>query len=252
MKTTVTSDVRILKEQLGKQTSAQQNKEKLARERAKKLAALEKRRTSIAESIESCGAQRDELAAYDRLAPRVADEIRDATKKNLFRTPPLGPVGSYVKLGSDAAGNNKLATLLETEIGANQIKAYLCDSDQDRRVLWDIFARVYGQQKKPQIFTSKFLPKRHLVKRVEGQRTVLDYVDIIGSPAEATVIFNHLVDQKSIESVVVCRDQAEAKKIATYADSVPRNMSYVITEDCDRFFPPTKTTSYRSYYMETP
>jgi len=294
MKTTVTSDVRILKEQLGKQTSAQQNKEKLARERAKKLAALEKRRTSIAESIESCGAQRDELeaeqesnkreiekneyerkgyqtkvdkleselremkgmgeaklAVYDRLAPRVADEIRDATKKNLFRTPPLGPVGSYVKLGSDAAGNNKLATLLETEIGANQIKAYLCDSDQDRRVLWDIFARVYGQQKKPQIFTSKFLPKRHLVKRVEGQRTVLDYVDIIGSPAEATVIFNHLVDQKSIESVVVCRDQAEAKKIATYADSVPRNMSYVITEDCYRFFPPTKTTSYRSYYMET-
>merc|ERR1712129_31247 len=75
--------------------------------------------------------------------------------------------------------------------------------------------------------------------------------DIIGSPAEATVIFNHLVDQKSIESVVVCRDQAEAKKIATYADSVPRNMSYVITEDCYRFFPPTKTTSYRSYYMET-
>ena len=34
-------------------------------------------------------------------------------------------------------------------------------SDKDRSVLWDIFARVYGQQKKPQIFTSKFLPKRH-------------------------------------------------------------------------------------------
>jgi chromosome segregation ATPase len=117
-------------------------------------------------------------------------------------------------------------------------------------VLWDIFARVYGQQKKPQIFTSKFLPKRHLVKRVDGQRTVMDYLDIVGSPAEATVIFNHLVDQKSIEAVVVCKDQTEAKKIATYANSVPRNMSYAITHDCYRFFPPTKNTSYRSYYID--
>ena len=118
-------------------------------------------------------------------------------------------------------------------------------------MLWDIFNRVYGhQQKKPQIFTSKFLPKRHLVKRVEGYRTVMDYLDIMGTPPEATAIFNHLVDQKSIETVVVCKDQAEAKKIATFADNVPRNMNYAITTDFFRFFPPTKNTSYRSYYID--
>ena len=293
MKSTVTSDVKILKEQLGKLTSAQSNKEKMAKERAKKLEKLEKFRTKIAQDIESAGAERDELesqqdsnkreidkneyerkgyqtkverleaelkemkgmgeaklAVYDRQAPRVADEIKEATRRNLFRTPPIGPVGSFVKLGPEASSNPKLATLLETEIGSNQIKAYLCDNDKDRTVLWEILGRVYGQQKKPQIFTSKFLPKRHLVRRVEGQRTVMDYIDIIGSPTEATVIFNHLVDQKSIESVVVCKDQAEAKKIATYVEVVPRNMNYAITQDCYRFFPPTKSTSYRSYYLD--
>ena len=50
--------------------------------------------------------------------------------------------------------------------------------------------------------------------------------------------------------MVVCKDQTEAKKIATYAANVPRNMAYAITHDFNRFFPPTKNTSYRSYYIE--
>merc|ERR1719382_1073241 len=224
MKSSATGDVKILKEQLSKQTNGQANKEKMAKERAKKLDKLEKTRTKIAQDIESAGAERDELesqqdsnkreidkneyerkgyqtkverleaelkemkgmgeaklAVYDRQAPRVADEIKEACRRNLFRTPPIGPVGSFVKLGPEASSNPKLATLLETEIGSNQIKAYLCDNDKDRTVLWEILGRVYNQQKKPQIFTSKFLPKRHLVKRVEGHRTVMDYIDIIGN-----------------------------------------------------------------------
>ena len=123
MKTTVTSDVRILKEQLGKQSNAQANKEKLAKEREKKLEVVEKRRTAIAQSIESAGGERDsleteqeankrevdkneydrkayqtkvdkletelremrgmgeaKLAVFDRLAPRVAEEVREAAR----------------------------------------------------------------------------------------------------------------------------------------------------------------------------
>ena len=142
MKTTASADVRILKEQLSKQSNAQANKEKLAKEREKKLKVLDSKRTSIGEAIESAGAERDKveteqeankreidkneyerkgyqtkvdrleaelremkglgeakLAVYDRLAPRVADEVREAVRRNLFRTPPIGPVGSFVKLG---------------------------------------------------------------------------------------------------------------------------------------------------------
>lgn len=202
------------------------------------------------ELAEMVGMGDQKLAVFDRLAPRVAEEIRSAARKQLFKICPLGPVGSHIKLSADAASNPALARLLETELGTNQVKAYLCNDDQDRKVLWDIFNRVYGHQKKPQIFTSKFLPRKHDVRRVEQYNTVMDYLEITGSPSEATVIFNHLVDQKSIESIVVCKNQDEAKSICTFHQNVPRNMNYAITHDFNRFFPPTNTTSYRSYYID--
>eukprot|EP00092_Neocalanus_flemingeri_P012357 GFUD01013323.1.p1 GENE.GFUD01013323.1~~GFUD01013323.1.p1 ORF type:complete len:1085 (-),score=369.84 GFUD01013323.1:206-3460(-) len=202
------------------------------------------------ELAEMVGMGDQKLAVFDRLAPKVAEEIRSAAKRQQFRICPLGPVGSHIKLTAEAASNSALARLLETELGTNQVKAYLCNDDQDRRVLWDIFNRVYGGQKKPQIFTSKFLTRKHDVRRVERYNTVMDYLEITGSPQEATVIFNHLVDQKSIESVVVCKAQDEAKQICTFHQNVPRNMNYAITHDFNRFFPPTSNTSYRSYYID--
>ena len=38
------------------------------------------------------------FAVFDRLAPRVAEEIRLAIKKHMFNIPPLGPVGSYITI----------------------------------------------------------------------------------------------------------------------------------------------------------
>jgi len=190
------------------------------------------------------------LAVFDRLAPRVAEEISSAVRKKLFKVCPLGPVGSYIKLSAEAATNTDLARLLETELGMNQMKAYVCNDEHDRKVLQEIFSRVYEHQKKPVIFTSKFLSKKHNVDRVESHDTVLDYLKIIGSEEEATVIFNHLVDQKGIESVVVCETQDEAKQICTFEQTTPENMKYAITHDFYRFFPPTTSTSYRSYFME--
>ena len=147
------------------------------------------------------------LAVIDRLAPRVAEEIRSAVKKHMFNIPPLGPVGSYIRLKAEAASNPNLGRLVETELGTDQAKAYLCNDDKDRLVLREIFNKVYGHQKKPKIFTSKFLGRKHNVRRFEYYNTVMDYLEITGSQSECTVIFNHLVDQKSIESIVVCKNQ---------------------------------------------
>merc|ERR1719357_433365 len=202
------------------------------------------------ELAEMVGMGDQKLAVFDRQPPRVAEEIRAAAKRQMFKVSPIGPVGSYIKLSAEAVSNPNLAKLLETELGRNQIQAYLCNDDQDRKVLWDIFNRVYGAQKKPQIFTSKFLQRKHDVRRVEHHNTVMDYLEMSGSQAENTVIFNHLVDLKSIESVVVCKSQDEAKKICTFHHSVPRNLHYAITTDFNRFFPPTNNSSYRSYYID--
>ena len=75
---------------------------------------------------------------------------------------------------------------------------------------------------------------------VYREQVLLDYLQI-----ENPVVFNHLVDQKSIESVIVCRTQDSAKALMTRREYVPANVSYAITHDFYRFFPPRETSSYR-------
>ena len=60
----------------------------------------------------------------------------------------------------------------------------------------------------------------------EGSCLLLDYLQI-----DEPNVFNHLVDQKSIESVLVCRTQAVAKQLMTHRATVPDNVSYAITHD---------------------
>ena len=190
-----------------------------------------------------------QLAMFDTRAPKVAAKIKEAVQQNRFRSTPIGPVGSYVKLTREASSLDNLPTLLETELGAQTIRSYLCDSDLDRKVLWEIFNSVYGNSKKPSIFTSKFLTKKHDVNRVQEQKTVMDYIEITGSPQEQCVVFNYLVDQRQIEASVIVKTQDEAKKLCTFINNVPEFMSYCLTLDFNKFHPPTKFTSYRSYYI---
>jgi len=80
--------------------------------------------------------------------------------------------------------------------------------------------------------------------------TIMDYIRVGGAPSESTVIFNHLVDRRSIEAIVVCETQAEAKKLCTYIQDVPKNMLEVITADSYKFVPPREDqSSYRTYYI---
>lgn len=58
------------------------------------------------------------------------------------------------------------------------------------------------------------------------------------------------MDQKSIESILVCSSQDVAKSLTTRRENVPANVSYVLSHDFNRFFPPRGETGYRSYYME--
>ena len=124
-------------------------------------------------------------------------------------------------------------------------------SDSDRQVLMKIFAEEYYLLPQPTIYTSKYLNTRHSVDRVEGQATVLDYVRTCGTPKEAAIVFNHLVDRCAIEAVVVCKTQTEAKNISSFAKDVPPRMKYAITLDFNKFHPPNKHgIGYRTTYIE--
>merc|ERR1719187_2835546 len=197
------------------------------------------------EELEGAQGSEQHLAVFGAKIPQI--ELAIKRNASRFQQVPIGPVGAHVKLRGEAASNPDLARLVETELSRAQITSYLCNSDEDRRQLSRLLDDVYGTDRhKPRIFTSKFIHKPHsVVKPICRELVLLDYLQI-----ETPVVFNHLVDQKSIESVIVCRTQDSAKALMTRREYVPANVSYAITHDFYRFFPPRETSSYRSYYME--
>ena len=110
------------------------------------------------------GQTEQHLAVFGNKIPHVDRRIK--ASQHQFRTVPIGPVGQYVKLRGEAGSNPELARLIETELSRTHVTAYLCNDDQDRRVLSRILDEVYGSDRaKPKIFTSRFIQRPHNVVR---------------------------------------------------------------------------------------
>ena len=202
------------------------------------------------EDLERAGEGREQrLAVFGAKIPSLELELERQASR--FRVMPVGPVGAHVKLAGEAAVNSEVGRLVETELGRVQLTSYLCDSDEDRRQLSQIVNSVYGRDKnKPKIFTSKFLSRPHEVIKpvIRHVRNVVLLMDLLH--IENHVVFNHLVDQKSIESILVCPTQDIAKSLTTRRENVPANLTYVLSHSFHRFMPPRGETSYRTYFME--
>ena len=207
--------------------------------------------TTLKKEIEEMeGAEEAHLVFFGFKIPLV----KKAVQRNIqrFQRPPIGPVGLHVKLRGEASSSPELARVEEMELNRPQVMAYLCHSDEARHQLAKILDKMYGQQgrnSKPKIFTSKFLDRRHVVHRPRvvpsGSHLLIDLLQI-----DEPNVYNHLVDQKSIESILVCTTQSQAKQLMTHKETVPDNVSYAITQDFYRFHPPKGSSTYRSYFME--
>ena len=185
----------------------------------------------------------DVLAVYPK-----ASEVQAAIESNLrlFKKRPLGPVGRYLRVKTN---DSNLTGLLETEIGHKTLSSYLCDNENDRKILINILNRFYVDGVKPMIFTSKFLEQQHKVIKPPELTTVLDLIEFVGTEYHQIVVFNFLVDVRQVEAVVVVENQEKAKSLTTFEQNVPRGLAYCITRDWYKFIPPTRSGSYRSYYI---
>ena len=221
--------------------------EKLERER---LGLQEKVAVAEAGLEEVRGEEEEELSGYGRLTARLVAELRAAAASGggrfQFERAPVGPVGRHL-----AAGPPRLAGLLEAELGRQLLGAFLVHGEQDRAVLRRLMAEVFGEgSRQPTIHTCPFLPRRHQVLRLAGLTTVLDCLVISGTEEQQTVVFNHLVDLKAVEQVVVCRGHREAAALTIERRAVPAGVAYAVTEEFYRYLPPSAAASYRSFYME--
>lgn len=227
-----------------------QDKERAIRKEINNKREREKLLEKELQELKNTQGSEQHLAVFGAKIPQLEAAIKK--HRQHFRLSPIGPVGAHVKLTGEAANNSDVARLVETELTRAMITSYLCDNDEDRRQLSRLCEEVFsGDRGKPRIFTSKFIYKKHEVRSANiasnnRECSVLMNLLQIDNP----VVFNHLVDQKNIENIVVCRTQDYAKSITTKKENVPDNVSYVITHDYYRFHPPRDQHSYRSYHMD--
>ena len=83
--------------------------------------------------IRSDLSQKSELARYSTAIDRLCKDIEENV--NQFRFKPIGPLGRHIKLTQEAARNDKLNSLLEIQLGQNNLKSFLVECKEDQIVL---------------------------------------------------------------------------------------------------------------------
>ena len=152
------------------------------------------------------------LRRFGENMTRLNKEIEDYSRGSyVFTKRPIGPIGRYIRLTPDAAGDNKLAQLLEVELGIGLLKSYICHCRKDRIQLEKIMQQVWspGKEKPPIIYTRTFFDRKYnnnelsrfsVDTRNTNLTRVIDCLEV-DDTIEGCNVFNLVVDQKNIEQV---------------------------------------------------
>lgn len=144
------------------------------------------------------GSKVDELAPYSN---EMRNALRDI-KRAKFRSPVLGPAGTYMSLKS---GSERWGPLIEAQI-ANQLNAFVVENITDQRALQSILkhhrARANIVIRKAEEFDySSGVPSKDFT-------TILDCLHFSN-----TSIKYFLIDISHVESAVLANDRTEAQQI---------------------------------------
>ncbi|KOB78653.1 Structural maintenance of chromosomes protein [Operophtera brumata] len=201
-----------------------------------------------ARELESRGS--DSLAVYGKNMVELSQRLKRAVPKGEFSAPPRGPIGAYTFRTTEAASpragvaRERLAGGLRQQHGGAEpatqasplehiiggsMQSFCVNTSEDSRKLFDIMGQVYGRAPKPSVTCSKFLSKAHDVRRnkvhASGFLSALDSVDV-----SDPVVANYLIDNVSMESILLVPDH--------------ENCSKIVTLDSSEYYP---APNYRSY-----
>ena len=140
---------------------------------------------------------------------RLEKELDDYTRdSNVFTRRPIGPIGRYIKLNGQAVYDDKLAELLEIELGTGLLKSYICNCQKDRVALEKLAKQIWGhntRQKLPIMYTRTFTDKKY------SENDLSKYsVNVKGTDLDRVIdfllfdepnVFNLVVDERNIEQV---------------------------------------------------
>lgn len=182
------------------------------------------------------------LMLYGKSMPRVLQLIEQ--NKARFKQVPKGPLGAYIKLKDE-----KWAVAVEGYLGQAMLRAFTVDNQQDSKLLRQIFSTcMEAGERQPTIITSRFIHKKHDVRK-----------NLVKAPSDCAVLYNVLaiedpivsnciVDQMSVENILLVEDNRRAIELLSQRERVPRNCAQAVTIGGDRYYPDPHYKTYASTY----
>ncbi|XP_073683630.1 structural maintenance of chromosomes protein 6 [Garra rufa] len=160
--------------------------------------------------------------------PELLESINKAFTQGRFIKKPVGPIGACIGLKDPS-----LAAAVESCL-KGFMKTFCCDNYKDEKVLQGLMSSYYSKGSRPQIIVCPFTDS---VYNLQGRGvhhpefpSVLDCLNI-----ENPVITNCLIDMRSIESILVIKEKACARKVMQ-GSRPPRNCREAFTADGDQVY----------------
>lgn len=183
---------------------------------------------------------KENLKSFGDGMVKLVDTLEQYHKKGSFRKMPIGPIGNYVEV-KDASYRQ----FVEDALGSTLI-AFCIDNPKDLVTFRDILKRL-GMQ--VPVICMQFSDQQYKVtgKCVEPDSQTVRLMDMI--VADNPVVMNCLIDQCSIETILLTKSFQHAIHITSKKENVPKNLLKVILlEPYGEYFP---APGYRSYAKET-
>uniref|UniRef100_A0A8C8HVI9 RecF/RecN/SMC N-terminal domain-containing protein n=1 Tax=Oncorhynchus tshawytscha TaxID=74940 RepID=A0A8C8HVI9_ONCTS len=174
------------------------------------------------------GSRSDRLRRFGEKMPALLAAIEDADRKGQFRKKPVGPLGYCIRLK-----DHEQALAVEKCLGSLMV-AFTCDNHEDEKLLQGLMRGYYQGGRRPQIITCQFFNRVHDTSRRAVNHP--DYPSVLQSlEIEDPVVANCLIDQRGIETILLIKSPAEARRVMQ-GRQPPRNCYQAFTKEGDQCY----------------
>ncbi|XP_073726011.1 structural maintenance of chromosomes protein 6 isoform X1 [Misgurnus anguillicaudatus] len=168
------------------------------------------------------------LRRFGDSMPELLQSIDRAFAQGRFIKKPVGPIGACISLKDPS-----LVVAVESCL-RSFMKTFCCDNYKDEKVLQELMSPYFPRGSRPQIIVCRFTDRAY---KLQGRGvchpefpSVLDALNI-----ENPVITNCLIDMRSIESILIIKEKARARKVMQ-GSRPPKNCREAFTAEGDQVF----------------
>nr|XP_057912174.1 structural maintenance of chromosomes protein 6-like [Doryrhamphus excisus]XP_057912175.1 structural maintenance of chromosomes protein 6-like [Doryrhamphus excisus]XP_057912176.1 structural maintenance of chromosomes protein 6-like [Doryrhamphus excisus] len=168
------------------------------------------------------------LRRFGEHMPALLNAIQEAHKRGLFKHRPRGPLGHLITLKDP-----ELALAIEVCL-KSLLQAFTCDNYDDEKVLKGLMDKVFPGGRRPPIITGQFIT--HVYDTRKRAVNHPDYPSVLQAlEIEDPIVTNCLIDQKSIESILLIKNRTEARQVMQ-SRHPPPNCHQAFSKDGDQIF----------------